>query len=280
MMPENAVTGDALSVGLPEISDEIARDRVSAMFQWANGDDLVKLRSASRLDLEGMSDPPGEFERVDDDILERVQDEVRVITDGHGFPAAMTVGQRNSFDAQLRTLLFQQVQVPELLAARLGMWRFLSTVVLPEVAFWRYLRTPPSSVNPDRYLGHLDRDVLRSRWWRTWALGPDLTKVPDGRTALGEDEFTSIMERPTIGYSQDLAMGVRDCIWRWEPEIELRRLNRPLFMRALTRQLILGLQSIDYSGLTPPDMAEHLDELAQRSVNIAATGRITVEEDR
>lgn len=280
MMPENDVTGDGLSVGFPEISDELARDRVSAMLQWVNEDDLVKLRSASRLDLEGMSDPPGEFEGVDDDILERVRDEVRVVADEHGFPAAMTVGQRNSFDAQLGTILFKQVRVPELLAARPGMWRFLSTVVLPEVAFWRYLRNPLSSVNPDRYLGHPDRDVLRSRWWCTWALGPDLTKVPDGRTALGEDEYTSIMERPSIGYSQDLAIGVRHCIWRWEPEIELRRLNRPLFVRALTRQLILDLQSIDYSGLTPADMAEHLDELAQRAVNIAVTERITVEEDR
>lgn len=278
MDPETS-SYEVQQLGFPELSYETALSRMRTVIERARGTDLLAVRKNDLTSLQGMSDPPGEYDRVDLDVISKVQREVREVCDTHGFPIAMTAApDKNAFDAALGTVIFKYVQVPELLAAREGMWRYLSTLVLPEVALWRYHRRPLNAVNTQRYLGHPDRDVLRSRWWRAWSLGPDLTEVPAGRTPLGEDEYTSIMERPTIGYSRELAQGVRDCIWRWEPLTSKQRVSRPLFTRALTRLLILDLHSIDYSGFSREHLAAALDELAEHALTMASTGHTPAED--
>jgi hypothetical protein len=198
----------------------------------------------------------GSGEHVDQEHLALVRSTVRTVADECGFPSKMALPVQQDFDRRLGTVLLDVLGVMPVHAAKRGMWVFLSCVVLPELARWRY---DSKDFNRDRYLGG-DRDVLRSRWWRAWSLGPDLSFAPKGRTPLVEDEFTSIMERPTIGYTPRLAAAVRDCIWRHEKHVGSQR---PVFTRGLTRRLVSEKVFRSFDDLPDHELAEALDVMAK-----------------
>ena len=201
----------------------------------------------------------GDGRRVTEEELAQLRDQLRELADNSGFPEPM---QRNSaaidFDRKLGTLLNELIDVPPFYASQPGMWMFLSCVVVPELAYFRYNNDPHES----RYNGS-DRDLLRSRWWRAFCLGPDLNDVssaPPGCSPLTEDEFTSIMERPAIGYTPRLATAVRDCIWRHESHVGNRRMT---FTRGLTRRIVSERTFRTLDLLDDKDLNEVLDGMAR-----------------
>jgi len=219
------------------------------------GKSLLELRDGSALSH------PKQFavsalQLADESTIDAVRERVREIADNCGFPEEMNLKTQQDFDRQLGTELLQLVNVASVFAAKREMWTFLSCVVLPELAPWRYA---PDAVHKDRVLGG-DRDLLRSRWWRAWALGPDLTFAPKNRTPLREDEFTSIMERPAIGYTPRLAAAVRDCIWRHESHVGNRRMT---FTRGLTRRIVSERTFRALDLLDDKDLNEVLDGMAR-----------------
>jgi hypothetical protein len=88
-------------------------------------------------------------------------------------------------------------------AAHEGVWSFLSLVVLPDVAFWRF---PNRKLRDeyDRILGR-PRNVFRRLWWRCYAFGAELGGLS---SSLLEDEAVGIMERPTLGGDPRVASAV------------------------------------------------------------------------
>ena len=200
----------------------------------------------------------GDGRRVTEEELAQLRDQLRELADNCGFPEPM---QRNSaaidFDRKLGTLLNELIDVPPFYASQPGMWMFLSCVVVPELAYFRYNNDPHES----RYNGS-DRDLLRSRWWRAFCLGPDLNDVssaPPGCSPLTEDEFTSIMERPNIGYTPSLAAAVRDCVWRHDKKSKGRRMT---FTRGLTKRLVIEMAFRSFDDISPNDLAGELDLMA------------------
>ena len=138
-------------------------------------------------------------------------------------------------------------------AAEEGVWSFLSLVLLPEFAPWRF----PSRTE-ERLIGR-PRNALRRLWWRAWALGPDLSWAPEGCTPLTEDESVQLMERPTVSRNQRTVKAVQNALWRAEKAgIELSRTD---LVRLLIPRVRAARSNICLEALTDESLDELLDAL-------------------
>ena len=82
-----------------------------------------------------------------------------------GWPTPMTRLGGPQFDRQLAAELHRQMHILPADAAVEDVWSFLSLVLLPDVACWRF---PDRS--EERLRGHF-RNVFRRLWWRAYILG-------------------------------------------------------------------------------------------------------------
>ncbi|MGZ4249147.1 MAG: DUF6339 family protein [Solirubrobacteraceae bacterium] len=125
--------------------------------------------------------------RADEADVATVQATIRRIADEFGFPSDPAPAQRVAFDQAAGTALHDGMRIVPADAAEPGVWAFLTCVVLPDIAAWRFGRR-----TAERFRGG-SRNTLRRLWWRAHVLdSPD-----ESLTArLGEDEIVQIMERP------------------------------------------------------------------------------------
>ena len=107
-----------------------------------------------------------------------------------GFPAALNPTRARQFDQRLSWILSQRLELIPAEAANREVWNFLTLVVLPDLAKWRY-PNEKSLPDYDRWLGG-PRNVFRKLWWREAVLGHDLNRL------IGEDEAVGMMERPML----------------------------------------------------------------------------------
>lgn len=106
----------------------------------------------------------------------------------------------SEFDAALGNFLLESLKITPAEAGVDEIWNFLTLVLLPDIAAWRY----PNRKNVadfDRWIGKR-RNVLRKAWWRAYCLGPELNLL------IGEDEGVAVMERPTFGANPSLARAI------------------------------------------------------------------------
>lgn len=165
-------------------------------------------------------------------ILSKVQEEIRQIADGFGFPKPLSQAAQQKVDRSCGTFLLQRMGVIPADAAEEGVWSFLTLVVLPEFGPWRF----PGRTE-ERLIGK-PRNVLRRLWWRAWTLGPDLDWAPEGCTPFQEDEFVQIMERTSISGNRRTARAFKQAIWRAE------RAGIPMSRSAVVRDLMPRLRAI------------------------------------
>lgn len=191
---------------------------------------------------------------VDETRLEKVQSVVRLCASEAGFPDRLTRGREQTFDRPCAESIFETMGIVPGDAAAEGVWTFLTVVLVPEIAPWRYPEPPE-----ERVLGR-PRNVLRRLWWRAWSLGPDLDYAPDGCTPLGEDEFVQIMERTSLSGSQTVARAIRDAVWR--AELAGSSVPRSELMRELTLRVRARRSHIAVDTLEPERLSTLMDEIA------------------
>ncbi|WP_268247803.1 DUF6339 family protein [Promicromonospora soli] len=126
----------------------------------------------------------------------------------HGFPhKAQRAGE---FDVALARLLHRSMEVMPAEAAAREMWAFLSLVLLPDVAYWRF-PAPPG----DRVM-HTDitRHVFGRLWWRADLIHDLAREDPyEVLEILGEADFDQVYSRrKQIGASPTI---VRNLIRVW-----------------------------------------------------------------
>lgn len=138
--------------------------------------------------------------RVEVSQLEEIRDGVETIARGHGYPAAAKKGSSADFDRQTASFLVKEMQILPTEAAVEEVWNFITLVLLPHVALWRYPNKLGDYEYP-RLLGK-PRNVFRKLWWRAFVLGPALSEK------LGEDETVGIMERSSIGGNMALSRAI------------------------------------------------------------------------
>jgi hypothetical protein len=199
---------------------------------------------------------PTATKRVTHDVLQMLQYETRRIAYINGYPTLQR--QRSpsliSFDQQVGPTIYSLMNIVPADAAHEGVWSFISLILAPDVAFWRY----PNRLFRDDYERILGkpRNVFRRLWWRSHIFGIGPT-APS--SLLLEDEAVGIMERPTIGGDPRLANAVarRHLAWvRDRPEIP-----RTELMRQVTRRIRRLSSVITFGMLDDKELASTLSEV-------------------
>lgn len=170
---------------------------------------ILELRDLSALNHPDAEPSATGGHPVDASKLGEVRLAIRGVAERAGYPGPLG-GSTQSFDRPCGSTLFELMGIVPADAAEEGVWSFLTLVVVPEIGPWRF----PAQAE-ERLIGR-PRNVLRRTWWRAWALGPDLERVPDGCEPLGEDESVQIMERPSLGGNRRTARAMQAALWRVE----------------------------------------------------------------
>lgn len=136
---------------------------------------------------------PTAAHRVSRDDLTGLQSRIREIAEMYGHPKipGRRANKYIDFDRALTAEIVPAMKIVPADAAHEGVWSFLSLVLLPDVALWRY-PNPSGKGDYERIIGR-PRNVFRRLWWRAVALGPETSSM------LHEDEAVAIMERPSLG---------------------------------------------------------------------------------
>lgn len=164
------------------------------------GRDLVELRRLSTTADPRATWYPTAPHRVAEDDLRALQQTVRGIATEANWPATLSKTNGTAFDRLLAPALYRQMTIVPADAASEEVWSFLSLVLLPDIALWRWpnpLRRP----GYERVIGR-PRNVFRRLWTRVHSLGEDLG------ARLYEDEAVAILERPTLGAHPRVARAI------------------------------------------------------------------------
>jgi hypothetical protein len=123
-----------------------------------------------------------------------------------------------------------------------GVWSFVTLVVAPELAVWRF-----GIGNDDRFLGK-PRNTFRRLWMRVEALGRDLFLAGlDG--ALGEDELVQIMERTNLSANRRLARAMAAALMNVEAGVPRSPLMRDFSKRIRRKVPVIALDCLDDAQL-------------------------------
>ena len=129
---------------------------------------------------------------ADDSELQALRDDILVIARKHGYPHrwAEKSGSFSEFDREATHVLVKHVDAPVNDARSTELWNFITTVLLLDVASWRF---PNKGGNPrfNRYLGASPKSTFKKLWWRGHVLG----KLSD---RIGEDQSVALLERTSV----------------------------------------------------------------------------------
>lgn len=186
-------------------TDELAYPRIPTqvavgLLREYDGKSVTELRALSELDhLRSFYHPNYPF-RPELAQLESIRSEVEKIAERHGYPDEAKRGSSAEFDREVASYLVGAMRILPSEAAVEEVWNFMTLVLLPHVALWRYPNKNKDFEYP-RIIGK-PRNVFRKLWWRAFVLGPALSEK------LGEDETVGIMERSSIGGNSPLARAI------------------------------------------------------------------------
>lgn len=183
----------------------LGSDAAAELLATFTGQLPESLRALARTESDQCTWYATAHQRVDQQVLIELQSRVREVASGCGYPepARERAPTLTLFDRKVGPVLFKTMDIVPADAADEGVWSFLSLVLLPDVAFWRFPNLQ-SRDDYERILGR-PRHVFRRLWWRAFALGAE---DGDPSTELLEDEAVAIMERPTIGGDPRVARAI------------------------------------------------------------------------
>ncbi|MFD9337284.1 DUF6339 family protein [Streptomyces sp. NPDC060028] len=192
--------------------------------------------------------------------LRELRDLVVALAEQAGFPGESDRTRRAHFDLSVAVLLHKEMDMVPAEAASPDVWAFLALVLLPDVAFWRYPKSPG-----DRVLGtDLTRHVFGRLWWRAQLVhSPDRPEPYDALDILGEAAFDQIYaRRAALGGSAHL---VRAILRVWS-ELDLAGLNERETLRDFLKRLLRLAPFVLFDGVEEDALDEELRSVAMESV--------------
>lgn len=205
--------------------------------------------------------------RVPTKRLATLADSVRELARQHGYP---DVAQRTTeFDIALARLLHRTMEVAPAEAASREMWAFLSLILLPDVAYWRFPNPPGDRVmNTD-----ITRHVFGRLWWRAALVHDTTLDDPyDALTILGEADFDHVYaRRARIGASPKI---VRNLLRVWRDLRERGELNDVNGREAFRATLVLLGRVVPFLSLNALDDEALVTELERTARQAIATQRV------
>ncbi|WP_327676541.1 DNA cytosine methyltransferase [Kitasatospora sp. NBC_00458] len=174
------------------------------------------------------------------------------------------------FDMDVAQILYQEAGIMPAEALSPQLWAFLSLVVMPDVAAWRF-----PGFNPRRVTGRdITRHVFGRLWWRAHLVGGerlDREDLFDALAVLGEEAFDQVFARRTsIGASAHLVCGILRVWQEFDIPEEEEVADRTVFRDFLKR--ILRLRAfVSFDALGEEDLDDELRALVAESLR-ATTG--------
>lgn len=184
----------------PRLHQEAARDLLAEFTGMSIAD--VRVRADFESDQSYYYPTASTAQQASVEMLRGFQQTMREIAAGHGYPADLSMKdpKRTEFDREVVTHILDVAPLIPAEASVEAVWSFLSLVVAPDVAFWRWPNTREKD-DYERILGYR-RNVFRRLWWRAYTLGSG----PDSVSAkIYEDEAVAILERPVISGNRNVA---------------------------------------------------------------------------
>lgn len=220
------------------------------------GQAVSDLVSAADLSHPRVSWYPTARDQVPAERLREIQTESRAVARTFGYPGVSRGRALTGFDQRIGRLLHERMAILPAEAAHPGVWSFLSLVLMPDVAHWRF----PNQQAKDDYerLTGGDRNVFRRVWWRSYSLGPELAEK------LLEDEAVGIMERPSIGMCPTLARAVAQR--HLDVISENPAVARTLLMRDATKRLRRLSPNLSLYSLRDEDLQSLVAEVFNASI--------------
>jgi hypothetical protein len=204
--------------------------------------------------------------------LDRLRRATLDIAGAHGFPEPKLRGGHSLFDQQLAVYLWQQMQLVPAEAAVGGVWSFLSLVLLPDVAAWRYPdRNPARFIGRDTLVGTANRHVFGRLWARAYVFGPQL--LPQ----LIEDNFEGIFGRPAFGGNIRVARAIASSMASTIDEHKVS--NSQELLRDAMKRLLRLAGIVRFSGLDDNQLRELIDEVFATSVSATSISGKTMSSD-
>ena len=154
------------------------------------------------------------------------------------FPSSIPASQVAQWDSVVGTALYKTMSIVPADASHTDVWSFVTLVLLPDFAAWRYPKFPR-----ERFIG-TSRNVFRRLWWRQHILGE--LEVPEGCRPLGEDEMVAIFERTKMARDHRLVklLACEILAYRGSARSAFAR-KLTIKVRALTGSTLLELISDD-----------------------------------
>lgn len=198
--------------------------------------------------------------RVTTDALSKLRSVVLDISYAHGFPEQQPRGGLTQFDRELALYLNEQMNLVPAEAAVGGVWSFISLVLLPDVAAWRYPdRNRQRFIGSDVMIGSSNRHVFGRLWARAYIFGPDL--LP----RLIEDNFEGIFGRPVFGGNVRVARAIAATMIR--VITERRVTNSQELLRDALKRLRRLAYIVSFNGLDGDELRDLLYEVFTASAD-------------
>ncbi len=200
-------------------------------------------------------------DRISSSQLRELRESVLDLAVQAGFPNDSDRARNADFDLRLAALLHAEMGMVPAEAASRDVWAFLSLVLLPDVAFWRYPQPPR-----DRVLGtDLTRHVFGRLWWRAQLVRS--SEDPDPYSALkilGEAAFDQIYaRRAALGGSPHM---VRAILHVWK-DLDLAGLNERETLRDFLKRLLRLAPFVLFDGVESDALHQELHAVAQESID-------------
>jgi hypothetical protein len=145
-----------------------------------------------------------------------------------------------------------------------GMWSFLSLVLLPDVAAWRYPdRNQYRFIGSDVMITTSNRHVFGRLWVRAYVFGPDLLAW------LIEDNFEGIFGRPAFGGNVRTARAIAAAMV--QVLAERRVANSQELLRDAMKRLRRLAYIVSFNGLDDGELSALLFEVFTASADALAS---------
>jgi hypothetical protein len=191
--------------------------------------------------------------RVDERHLASLRETLVEIAKEEGFPVP-TPRAYIRFDQRVGEELFTRMAIMPADASNEGVWSFLSLILLPDIAVWRFPGLNARGQR-DRLMGR-PRNVFRRLWARSYALGAAAGQ-------LLEDETVAIMERPTLGGDRRVARAFAEA--HLVAISRHRSVSRTELMREAAKRLRRISMVVTLPALTDAQLQQLLTEIFEMS---------------
>jgi hypothetical protein len=175
-----------------------------------------------------------------------------------GYPEKGSINDRSKFDEEASILLGSHADLTTGEALRDDTWAFLTTILLPEVVYWRF------GLSVERFLGGV-RNTLQRLWIRGMLF--DRGEHSQNRwhllSQLTEDAMVQITERPAISGDKVLALATAEA-WARASE-KYPKGSMEDIMRKATIGIRLRNELVMLSHLEPSALAAALDNEFSRA---------------